>query len=665
MKNSAKHTPFKSILVANRGEIALRIMKTARQEGFKTIAVYTKADANSEYVGFADQAVLIGDGPVADSYLSIESIIAAAKSSKTDAIHPGYGFLSESADFAQACVDESLGFIGPNAATIAAMGDKAHAKIIMQDAGVKCVPGYEGEDQSTACFQAAAADIGYPVMIKAAAGGGGRGMRLVEKPEDFSNALDLARSEAVQAFGSGKLILEKAIQQPRHIEVQILADRDGTIIHLGERDCSVQRRHQKVIEESPAPAFSTLQRTEITKAAIRAADAIKYEGAGTVEFLLDSDGQFYFLEMNTRLQVEHPVTEMITGLDLVSLQLKIAQGMPLALSQSDITFKGHAIEARLYAEDPTNGFLPSSGTIEHWQAPDSIQGNTRTDSGIRAGDQVSPFYDPMLAKIIAHGETREAARLNLISALRSTALFGVKSNRDFLIDLLVGKDFAEGKATTAYIANRYGEEGPEPAIPSSIELAVLAACWYRQQQSKAAEIANAPTEMLGWASGGKLHSRLVLQMSDAVIVINVTQNRGRLIISVDGTEIDAAWQGNDLNIDGTRHSIVGFLETETMLYLGLLSRTLTIEKVTAKGASGSSHIGSDLLAPMHGTIAEIFASEGDKITKGQRLAILEAMKMQHELLSLFDGKVTEIHVSTGQQVKADDILISISKEDNS
>ncbi|MFT5000900.1 MAG: geranyl-CoA carboxylase alpha subunit, partial [Planctomycetota bacterium] len=473
---STQNMAFRSVLVANRGEIAFRIMRSARACGLQCIAVYTHADAQAEYVEFADQAVLIGEGPAGDSYLSTERILAAARETNVQAIHPGYGFLSESADFAKAVRGAGLVFIGPPTRAIVAMGNKAQAKRLMLAAGVPCLSGYQEADQSNVAFVAAAKVIGYPVMIKAAAGGGGRGMRLVLNAASLEHDLGQARAEAKGAFGSDELILEKAVLRPRHVEIQIFADGQGNCIHLGERDCSTQRRHQKIIEESPSPAVGDALRKAMGDAAIKVAKAVDYEGAGTVEFLLDEDGQFYFLEMNTRLQVEHPVTEMVAGLDLVAMQFDQAQGQALPLVQSDVAISGHAIEVRLYAEDPTDNFLPSSGLIDLWK-PGTGDG-IRIDSGIRSGQMVSPYYDPMLAKIVAHGATRDQARQRLIKALRETVLFGVKSNRDFLIELLSAPAFVDGKATTALIAETFGYEGPQVHEPEFIDVATAAVMYF-------------------------------------------------------------------------------------------------------------------------------------------------------------------------------------------
>ena len=463
---------FKSILVANRGEIAVRVMRTAQALGYKTIAVYSEADANAPHVQMADDAVLIGPGPVGQSYLDMDRILAAAKETGAQAIHPGYGFLSEKADFARACEAEGLVFIGPSAEAIDLMGNKAAAKRRMIAADVPCVPGYEDADQSDDVLIAAAKTIGYPIMVKAAAGGGGRGMRLVDDAKGLPGALASARSEALNAFGSDELILEKAIIRPRHVEFQIFADSLGNVIHLGERDCSVQRRHQKVVEEAPCPVMTDDLRARMGAAAVEAARSIDYRGAGTIEFLLDDAGEFYFLEMNTRLQVEHPVTEMITGLDLVGLQIQVAEGHPLGLTQDDIKLSGHAIEVRLYAEDTTQDFLPCTGTIDLWQP--AVGEGLRFDAGIESGQDVSPFYDPMIAKVIAWGETREVARHRLIEALEDTVLFGLTTNLGFLIDILGKQAFAKGEATTGFIADEFDAAALAEPAPDKMEAAMAA-----------------------------------------------------------------------------------------------------------------------------------------------------------------------------------------------
>ncbi|WP_289623550.1 acetyl-CoA carboxylase biotin carboxylase subunit, partial [Paracidovorax avenae] len=452
-------TPFSKVLVANRGEIALRVMRSARALGYRTVAVYSTADARSAHVRAADQAVYIGGPLPAQSYLRIPALIEAARASGADAVHPGYGFLAENADFAEACRTAGLVFVGPSPEAIRAMGDKAGAKRLMMDAGVPCIPGYQGSDQDGGRLADEAARIGYPVMIKATAGGGGRGMRLVRSAAEFPDLLRSARSEAKNAFGDDTVILERAIVEPRHVEIQVFADRHGQAVHLGERDCSVQRRHQKVIEEAPSPAVTPELRARMGATAVQAARAIGYEGAGTLEFLLDREGHYYFMEMNTRLQVEHPVTEAITGLDLVEWQLRVAAGEPLPLAQEAIGFSGHAIEVRLCAEDVPAGFMPQSGLLRRWQVPEGL----RVEHGLHSGAEIPPYYDSMVAKLIAHGRTREEARRRLLQGVQDTVALGVRTNQSFLARCLAHPVFAEGGATTAFIAQQEAALIPEDA----------------------------------------------------------------------------------------------------------------------------------------------------------------------------------------------------------
>jgi len=548
---------IRSILIANRGEIACRIIRTARRMGIRTIAVYSDADKKAVHTRMADQAVHIGASSVSESYLVIDKIIGAAKTSGADAIHPGYGFLSENAEFANACKKAGITFIGPNVQAIDIMGDKAKAKRRMIKAGVPCVPGYQGEKQDNKTLIAEAAKIGFPVMVKAAAGGGGRGMRFVDDAKALPNAIKDARSEALGAFGSDVLIIEKAVQKPRHVEIQVFADKSGNTIHLGERDCSVQRRHQKVLEEAPCPVMTEELRMAMGAAAVKAAKDIGYVGAGTVEFMLDSEGAFYFLEMNTRLQVEHPVTELITGLDLVELQIRVAQGEDLSITQGNISLNGHAIEARLYAEDPANDFLPATGSADLFLSP--CGNGIRVDSGIETGSEISPFYDPMIAKIMAHGSTREEARAKLIQALKDTAIFGVKTNRSFLIDALENDTFTNGEATTAFIAENFeAEDLAEPELDARFA-AMTAVLQYEaardQSLSKALPV---NCELLGWTSAGTIsapyqygdirvtvtpagsgYKVMAGETSVAVSIFSRSENTASL--EVDGTRMNAAF----------------------------------------------------------------------------------------------------------------------------
>ena len=650
---------FNSILVANRGEIALRIMRTIREKGLKCVAVYTLADSGSPHVKFADRAICIGDGPVLESYLSITKILDAAKKSCANAIHPGYGFLSENSDFAEAVEASGITFIGPSFDAIKAMGNKAEAKRRMNQAGVPCVPGYEQIDQSDATLINAANSIGFPVMIKAAAGGGGRGMRLVKNKKSLFNDINSVRLEALNAFGSDELIIEKALFQPRHIEIQIFGDKFGNIVHFGERDCSVQRRHQKVIEEAPSPVLSGKLRKIMGKAATNAARAINYEGAGTVEFLLDKDENFYFLEMNTRLQVEHPVTEFVTGYDLVSLQIDVAQGQALGMTQDEIIISGHSMEVRLYAEDPYNDFLPSSGDIIHWQEPS--QKNLRVDSGIIEGQTISPFYDPMLVKFIAYGDTREAARVLLLSALQSTPILGLKTNRDHLIDLLKQDNFINGLATTSFVSETYGESGPKKLEISFNQICTAAALVYFEEQKIAFNLSNSTSkELLGWGSPGLLKSRLKLRYEDRVYDLVITHLRNGTVLITDGAETSTAdFDHNQLRIDGFLIDLVAYFRKNGIIYFALTDNSFEIIELDSKVSEKDSEGGSNVFAPMHGNLIKVFAKNSQSIKKGDRLATLEAMKMQHELLAENDGIISSVHFLSGDQVRAGDLLFEI------
>ncbi|OIQ35122.1 MAG: 3-methylcrotonyl-CoA carboxylase [Roseobacter sp. MedPE-SWchi] len=648
---------FNSILVANRGEIALRVMRTARAMGIKCIAVYTEADAQSPHVDFADQAICIGEGPVGDSYLDAAKVLAAAKETGAQAVHPGYGFLSENAEFASACTEAGLTFVGPSAEAIALMGNKAAAKRRMIEAGVPCVPGYEGADQSPVVLQAEAAKIGYPVMIKAAAGGGGRGMRLVTSEIDFEAALELAKSEALSAFGSEEMILEKAVMRPRHVEIQVFADASGHTIHLGERDCSVQRRHQKVVEEAPCPVMTPDLRAEMGAAAVEAARAITYLGAGTVEFLLDESGAFYFLEMNTRLQVEHPVTEMVTGLDLVALQIRTARGQALGVAQDDVTLQGHAIEVRLYAEDPGQGFLPQSGQIHHWQP--ATGAGIRVDAGIASGQEVSAFYDPMLAKLIAHGASRSEALERLIAALGDTVIFGPACNRDFLMDVLGHAEFAQGAATTSFIGDHF-----DPLVPpkiTSADLALAAALIYRADQAALAKQAETPAELMGWSSQGALQARMVLEEAGERATVLLRESRDGIQVQVGEVEHLLQQQGDCLRLDGLRMDLRSHLMVGDDLFLATGRRLMKVTRQRAGAGAGAAAGGGETRAPMHGNLLELCVRVGDPVEMGTRLAVLEAMKMQHEILAEVAGTVREVAVTAPSQVKAGDLLVQIEQ----
>ncbi len=657
-----------SILVANRGEIALRVMRTAKAMGLRTIAVYSDADAHSPHVAFADDAVHIGPSPVGESYLVIDKLIAAAKMSGADAIHPGYGFLSENAAFARACKDAGIVFIGPPEHAIRVMGDKALAKREMIKAGVPCVPGYQGENQAEGDLLAVAGDIGFPIMVKAAAGGGGRGMRLVSAAADLAGAIRLARSEAENAFGSGNLILEKAILRPRHVEIQVFADAHGNVIHLGERDCSVQRRHQKVIEEAPCPVMTPDLRRKMGAAAVEAARAVDYRGAGTVEFLLGSDGQFYFLEMNTRLQVEHPVTEEITGLDLVALQIAVARGEPLPVTQDQVVLSGHAIEVRLYAEDPAKDFLPSTGPILKWIPPEGE--GIRVDAGIATGGAVSPFYDAMVAKIVARGATRDEARRRLIAALNNTALFGLSTNRDFLIDALSRPVFVKGEATTAFIAETYGEGGftARPALLEDWAPAIVIGYVRSRQRALDAAVTVSP-ELLGWSSTQDLRSSAVYALGDQKMAVTVrptpagfelTSGKDTVVARVLSLEGSSAV----LKVGDKRVAVLFHEEGSGTIHTMAGGTTLSIRNLSSSIQPVHDEAGGrTVTAPMHGRLLEVIVSVGTLVKKGDKLAVLEAMKMQHEIVAAVDGTVCSVFAAANTQIAANDVILEIEPVD--
>jgi len=659
---------FSKILVANRGEIAVRIIRSARALGYRTVAVYSDADADAPHVAMADEAVRIGPGPASSSYLDPERLLQAAAASGADAVHPGYGFLSENAAFARACTKAGLVFIGPSAHAIEIMGNKAEAKRRLIEAGVPCVPGYEGKDQSDPAFVAAADKIGFPVMVKAAAGGGGRGMRLVAKKAQLAAALASARSEALNAFGSDELILEKAVERPRHVEVQVFGDSHGNVIHLGERDCSVQRRHQKVVEEAPCPVMTDALRARMGAAAVEAARSIRYEGAGTVEFLLDGEGAFYFLEMNTRLQVEHPVTECITGLDLVALQLRVAAGEALPLTQADVRLAGHAIEVRLYAEDPSNNFLPASGRVDVWR-PASGEG-VRVDHGLKSGQEISPFYDPMIAKVVAWGEDRDDARRRLMRALEETVVFGPVTNRDFLIGILAHPRFAAGEATTAFLAEDFGEAALQTVHPTRAQAAVAAVLQYRGARDHAAAQAVALTPRLrNWASAGHLSSRFAYSLGeDAPVEFCVVALGGERYRVEEGDIAHTIEILNDSDgvarvlADAVQKTLRHFAPDAAHLHLAIDGRSFRFDNLLlkAKGADDATSSGH-VLAPMHGRILRLSVAVGVRVSEGQSLAALEAMKMEHEIVATSDGTVTAVHIAEGDQVPANTLIIEIEQ----
>ncbi|HWA03266.1 MAG TPA: acetyl/propionyl/methylcrotonyl-CoA carboxylase subunit alpha [Rhizomicrobium sp.] len=625
---------FQTLLIANRGEIACRVMRTARRMGIATVAVYSDADAGSAHVAMADRAIRIGPPPARESYLRGDLILAAAREAGADAIHPGYGFLSENAQFAEACAGAGVIFVGPPASAIRAMGLKDRAKALMAEAGVAVVPGYLGDDQSTERLAREAAAIGYPVLIKAVAGGGGKGMRRVEAAEAFSAALESARREAKSSFGDDRVLIEKYVSRPRHIEVQVFADGRGGAVHLFERDCSLQRRHQKVIEEAPAPGMPEKMRAAMGEAAVKAAKAVGYVGAGTVEFIADAShglaaDRFWFMEMNTRLQVEHPVTEAITGLDLVEWQLRVAAGEPLPLAQKDLRICGHAIEARLYAEDPDSGFLPSTGTLERLRLP----GGVRVDPGVREGDAVTPYYDPMIAKVIAHDSTREGAAAKLADALSRAQIAGVRTNNAFLIRALRSRAFVAGEIDTGFIDRHLAELVPH-GEPDTEILSAAARFAADEISTRTGDPWSARD---GFRLGGKAR-----QVVDFVVAgkrvhapLDGVPAPGIQVVRLAGGDLAAMRAG------------------ETFLL-----RPFDPFESAEQAAEASERI----VTPMPGKIIQVLVKAGDAVKRGQPLAVLEAMKMEQTLAAPADATVESVNVATGDQVAADTVVIRFAKQ---
>jgi acetyl-CoA carboxylase biotin carboxylase subunit len=626
---------FKSLLIANRGEIACRVIRTARRMGLRTIAVYSDADAAALHVQIADEAVRIGPPPVRESYLLSEAILAAAKATGAEAIHPGYGFLSENAEFAEACAAAGIIFVGPPASAIRAMGLKDRAKALMAQAGVAVVPGYLGDDQSKDHLAKEAGKIGYPVLIKAVAGGGGKGMRRVEDAKNFRAALESAQRESKSAFGDDRVLIEKYVTRPRHIEMQVFGDSHGNVVHLFERDCSLQRRHQKVIEEATAPGMPDAMRKAMGDAAVKAAKAVGYVGAGTIEFIADaSDGlkpdRFWFMEMNTRLQVEHPVTEAITGFDLVEWQLRVAAGENLPAEQKDIHARGHAIEARLYAEDPQKGFLPSIGKLERLRLPEGD--GIRVDTGVREGDSVSPFYDPMIAKVIAHADTREAAAANLADALAAAEIAGVSTNNAFLIRALRHPAFIAGDIDTGFIAQHEADLIPPSMLPPD----VLSAAAHHV----AREFAGAANDPWNVQDSFRLAGRSVQTVEFLVdgkrtgVALSASDNAARTLRLANG-------------------AIAVMKDGETFI-------VHPFDPFEAAEHAGSA---SDrIVTPIPGKIIQLLVKPGDAVKKGQPLAVLEAMKMEHTLSAPADAEVAGVEVAQGDQVNEGAIVVRFAAE---
>ena len=655
---------FNKILIANRGEIACRIIQTAHRMGIRCVAVYSEADANARHVAMADEAFYIGPAPSSESYLQADKIIEIAKESGAQAIHPGYGFLSENTDFAEACEANGIVFIGPPSSAIAAMGSKSAAKAIMEDAGVPLVPGYHGKDQSPDLLRAEAEKCGFPLLLKAVAGGGGKGMRVVENRAEFDDALAAAQREAKNAFGNPDMLIERYLTQPRHVEIQVFCDQSGNGIYLAERDCSVQRRHQKVLEEAPAPGLSEDTRKAMGEAAVRAAQAINYVGAGTVEFLYDVDGSFFFMEMNTRLQVEHPVTEMVTGQDLVEWQLKVAWGEPLPLTQDQVKTRGHAIEARIYAEDPDQDFLPATGTLRYLSTPDE-SAHVRVDTGVTEGDEISIHYDPMIAKLIVWDETREQAVNRMVQALEHYRIAGLKTNIRFLHAAVDAQPFREAELTSNFIATH--NDLPFPKSRLDLDKALVLAAGFILEQRKSAEpVTGDPWSPFGrknsWRMNSEYAQPLTLQVGDDKHELKILERDDRYQVFGGGSVyhlnaklnddfLQAVINGHRLSVHGNLHNeeLVLFYEGDTFKCT-VYRETYGFEEMASEGS---------LAAPMNGSVVAIQAKVGDKVTAGQTLVIMEAMKMEHAIKAPADGVVSEIFYAEGDQVAEGAELIAI------
>ena len=651
---------FRKLLIANRGEIARRIAATAKRLDIRTVVVHSDSDRSSLATATADQAYRIGADPPAESYLNGDAILAAARETGADAIHPGYGFLAENADFAEACTHAGLTFIGPPAAAIRSMGSKHRAKHIMVQAGVPILPGYFGDQQDAVALRAEAQRIGYPVMIKPTAGGGGKGMRLVTSDAEFDQALAAARREA-HAFGDDHVLLERYLAEARHVEVQIFRDRHGNAVHLFDRDCSLQRRHQKIVEEAPAPGLDAGTRGAMSAAAIAAVHTIGYEGAGTVEFLLDSDGEYYFMEMNTRLQVEHTVTEMITGEDLVEWQLRVAAGEALPRTQADLRCHGHALEARVYAEDPTRGFLPSTGQLRHIRFP---AGNgIRVDTGVRQGDVIPSYYDPMIAKLVVWGEDRAGAMQRLTGALNDTLVTGVATNLRFLEQLAAQADVVNGAYDIRFV-DRHTADLNGRLEPASPELTAVASCavWLEHARQARTQAASSPDPhspwhgTRGWRLNGPNESVLEFVDNDVEVRVNTIHHDDGFAVQINDRRLSVRAEpvGNDqlvIEIGGVRTHAVAARDGEALwiLYRGRRARLTLRDPAARAQAAGASH--GELIAPMPGRVVKLNVTDGQRVAKGAALMVLEAMKMEHTIAAPQAGTITRVHFDTGDLVE--------------
>ncbi len=646
---------FNKILIANRGEIACRIIQTAHQMGVKCVAVYSEADRNARHVALADEAVLLGPAPSRESYLRIDKVIEAAKLTGAQAVHPGYGFLSENAEFAQALADNGLVFIGPPIGAIESMGSKSAAKTIMEAAKVPLVPGYHGDDQTKSLIKTEAQRCGYPVLLKAVAGGGGKGMRVVWKDEEFDEAFDAAKREGESSFNNGDMLVEKYLTKPRHVEIQVFCDRHGNGVYLGDRDCSVQRRHQKVIEEAPAPNIPADIRKAMGEAAVQAAQAIDYVGAGTVEFLYDEDGSFYFMEMNTRLQVEHPVTELVTRQDLVEWQLRVAAGQALPIAQSDVSLHGHSLEVRIYAEDPDTDFMPATGTLDYLRTPAESR-YVRVDTGVIEGDTVSHYYDPMIAKLIVWDEDRDLALRRMQQALEDYRICGIKTNLGFLTKLAGSKSFVDFDVDTGFIERHHDQLFSKETIDENRYIA-LAACFLTLNRQSQQANTNDPTSPFNRQNSFRLNSQFAqpyeLTHAENNHAVTVLERDDDFLVNVDGAEyqVKGDLNGDQLSatLNGHKFSVAAFQYGDdiTLFHDGLQFECQ--RHIEIHDASDSGHQGS-LAAPMTGTVVAVLKETGSVVEAGEGLIVIEAMKMEQTITAPFAGRVSEVYFKPGDQV---------------
>ena len=662
MKNPSKvasaATPlyrrFNTLLIANRGEIACRVIRTARAMGLCTVAVYSEADRDALHVAMADDAVLIGPARARDSYLNIDRILEAAQKTGAEAVHPGYGFLSENADFARRCAEAGIVFVGPTAEMMEAMGSKSGSKMLMEKAGVPLVPGYHGDAQDDATLAKAAEKAGFPVLVKASAGGGGRGMRVVRAAHELAAAVVSAKREALAAFGDDRMLIEKYVDTPRHIEVQIVGDSHGNLVSLFERECTLQRRHQKVIEEAPSPTLSAAQREAVCAAARKAAGAVNYVGAGTIEFVSNGK-EFFFIEMNTRLQVEHPVTELITGVDLVEWQLRVAFGETLPLSQDQIKLNGHAVEARVYAENPNKNFMPSVGSLRTWRTPDAVDG-LRIDAGYGEGKTVSPNYDAMLAKVIAWAPTRDLAISRLNRGLEETDIRGVVTNIPFLSALITHPDVRANAIDTGFIERELSKLTPEQPALSELELGAAVAAILSAEDAAAASDAHSPWRSSGWTAVGSRQRRFVFRQGTVEYAVNLRYGRGASVLAIDGREIAFSYSpssrgGIDLVLDGVKRHVAGLLDGREV-YVRTQNGRFEVHWVDPFGTEDEEQAGADrVVAPLPGTVVALLVEVGAKVEKGAPILTLEVMKMEQTLRAPFAGIVKQLKCKVGDIVQ--------------